>query len=85
MCLGKDMAYIQMKSIAAAVIERFEMEVQDNENCPPQHLLSLTLRMKGGLHVIVKERGFTPESMLISTTVPHASTPVAMKYELTIF
>ncbi|KAK2980959.1 hypothetical protein RJ640_025108 [Escallonia rubra] len=56
MCLGKDMAYIQMKSIAAAVIERFEMEVQDNENCPPQHLLSLTLRMKGGLRVFVKER-----------------------------
>ncbi|KAK2993395.1 hypothetical protein RJ640_012636 [Escallonia rubra] len=43
-CLGKDMAYIQMKSIAAAVIERFEMEVQDNENCRPQH--TFTLRMK---------------------------------------
>ncbi|KAK3019648.1 hypothetical protein RJ639_004031 [Escallonia herrerae] len=56
MCLGKDMAYIQMKSIAAAVIERFEMEVQDKENCPPHPLLSVTLRMKGGLHVIVRER-----------------------------
>ncbi|KAJ0042837.1 hypothetical protein Pint_18462 [Pistacia integerrima] len=43
MCLGKDMAYIQMKSIAASVIERF-------------HVLSLTLRMKDGLHVRVKER-----------------------------
>ncbi|KAK3002426.1 hypothetical protein RJ639_022211 [Escallonia herrerae] len=45
-----------MKSIAATVIERFEMEVQDGENCPPQHLSSFTLRMKGGIHVIVKER-----------------------------
>ncbi|KAK2980956.1 hypothetical protein RJ640_025105 [Escallonia rubra] len=52
MCLGKDMAYIQMKSIAAAVIEKFELEVQDKENCPPQPLLSVTLRMKGGLHLI---------------------------------
>ncbi|KAK3026337.1 hypothetical protein RJ639_041386 [Escallonia herrerae] len=28
MCLGNHMAYTQMKSIAAAVIERFEIEVQ---------------------------------------------------------
>jgi cytochrome P450 len=55
MCLGKDMAYIQMKSIAASVIERFEIDVQNKEKCP-DHLLSLTLRMKGGLQVKVKER-----------------------------
>ncbi|KAB5519278.1 hypothetical protein DKX38_023597 [Salix brachista] len=52
MCLGKDMAYIQMKSIAASVIERFEIAVQNKEQCP-EHLLSLTLRMKGGLQVKV--------------------------------
>lgn len=55
MCLGKDMAYIQMKSIAASVIERFKVEVQGKEKCP-EHILSLTLRMKGGLPVKVKER-----------------------------
>ncbi|KAF2289872.1 hypothetical protein GH714_038965 [Hevea brasiliensis] len=55
MCLGKDMAYIQMKAIAASVIERFEIDVQNKEKCP-EHLLSLTLRMKGGLQVKVKER-----------------------------
>ncbi|XP_021619542.1 cytochrome P450 94B3 [Manihot esculenta] len=55
MCLGKDMAYIQMKSIAAAVIERFKIDVQNKEKCP-EHLLSLTLRIKGGLQVKVKER-----------------------------
>ncbi|KAJ8770405.1 hypothetical protein K2173_015019 [Erythroxylum novogranatense] len=54
-CLGKDMAYIQMKSIAASVIERFEIDVLNKEKCP-EHLLSLTLRMKGGLQVTVKER-----------------------------
>ncbi|XVF82660.1 hypothetical protein PTKIN_Ptkin16aG0066400 [Pterospermum kingtungense] len=55
MCLGKDMAYIQMKSIVAAVMERFVVDVQGKDKCP-QHLLSLTLRMKGGLPVRVRER-----------------------------
>ncbi|PSS33494.1 Cytochrome P450 94A1 like [Actinidia chinensis var. chinensis] len=55
MCLGKDMAYIQMKSIAASIMERFEIDVQERDKCP-EHLLSLTLRMKGGLPVKVRKR-----------------------------
>ncbi|KAI3437014.1 uncharacterized protein J3R85_005739 [Psidium guajava] len=55
MCLGKDMAYIQMKSIAAAVLERFEIDVP-GRGTTPEHLLSLTLRMKGGLPVRVGKR-----------------------------
>ncbi|EEF42891.1 cytochrome P450 94B3 [Ricinus communis] len=55
MCLGKDMAYIQMKSIAASVVERFHIDVQNKDKCP-EHLLAMTLRMKDGLHVKVKER-----------------------------
>ncbi|XP_050224269.1 cytochrome P450 CYP94D108-like [Mercurialis annua] len=55
MCLGKEMAYIQMKSVAASVIERFHIDVQNKEKCP-QHLLSLTLKMKDGLHAKVKKR-----------------------------
>ncbi|KAK8595430.1 hypothetical protein V6N13_016799 [Hibiscus sabdariffa] len=55
MCLGKDMAYIQMKSIVAAVMEKFGVEVLGKDKCP-QHLLSLTLRMKGGLPVRVSGR-----------------------------
>ncbi|KAL5722171.1 hypothetical protein ACHQM5_005722 [Ranunculus cassubicifolius] len=55
MCLGKDMAHIQMKSIAAAVIEKFEMHVVNKGTCP-EHVLSLTLRMKNGLMVQMKER-----------------------------
>ncbi|XP_010247229.1 PREDICTED: cytochrome P450 94B3-like [Nelumbo nucifera] len=57
MCLGKDMAYIQMKSIAASVVERFHIDVVDGLKCP-ELLLSLTIRMKGGLPVRVKERCF---------------------------
>lgn len=56
MCLGKDMAFIQMKSIAAAVLERFRIEVLVEDGKSPEHLLSLTLRMKGGLLVRAKER-----------------------------
>ncbi|PKI63579.1 hypothetical protein CRG98_016023 [Punica granatum] len=55
MCLGKDMAYIQMKSIAALMIERFVIEARDNRMCP-EKALSLTLIMKGGLPVKVRER-----------------------------
>ncbi|KAH9738771.1 cytochrome P450 family 94 subfamily D polypeptide 2 [Citrus sinensis] len=55
MCLGKDMAYIQMKSIAASVIERFAVDVQHKDTCP-EKVLSLTLRIKDGLHVTVRER-----------------------------
>lgn len=55
MCLGKDMAFIQMKSIAASVLERFEIDVL-GQDATREHQLSLTLRMKGGLPVRVRKR-----------------------------
>lgn len=55
MCLGKEMAYIQMKSIVACVLERFVVEMVDKEAAPEQ-MLSLTLRAKGGLPVRFLER-----------------------------
>ncbi|PON34829.1 Cytochrome P450, E-class, group I [Parasponia andersonii] len=55
MCLGKDMAYIQMKSIAASLIERFEIHVL-NKDAVPGYIQSLTLRMKGGLPIRVGRR-----------------------------
>ncbi|XP_004301073.1 PREDICTED: cytochrome P450 94B3-like [Fragaria vesca subsp. vesca] len=55
MCLGKDLAFIQMKSIAASVIVRFEVDVEDKDTSPA-HLLSMTLRIKGGLAVSVRKR-----------------------------
>ncbi|GAB2210069.1 hypothetical protein Drorol1_Dr00015322 [Drosera rotundifolia] len=54
-CLGREMAYIQMKSIAACVLERFEVDVVEKEK-KPDYVLSLTMRIKGGLPVRVVER-----------------------------
>ncbi|KAM1098490.1 hypothetical protein ACFX19_015992 [Malus domestica] len=59
-CLGKDLAYIQMKSIVASVMERFVIDIQDRDTCP-EYLLSLTLRMKGGLPVSVRMRRFVAD------------------------
>jgi cytochrome P450 len=55
-CLGKHMAYVQMKSIAALILQRFTVEVLLEKGKCPEHLLSLTMRMKDGLLVRVKER-----------------------------
>jgi cytochrome P450 len=55
MCLGKEMAYIQMKSIVACVLERFSFRFLGGEERPGL-VLSLTLRMEGGLPMKVIER-----------------------------
>ncbi|CAD5188941.1 unnamed protein product [Musa acuminata subsp. malaccensis] len=52
-CMGKDVAYVQMKAIAASILERFEMEVVEASG---RHQLLMTMRMEGGLLVKVKER-----------------------------
>uniref|UniRef100_A0ACD5WKQ7 Uncharacterized protein n=1 Tax=Avena sativa TaxID=4498 RepID=A0ACD5WKQ7_AVESA len=56
MCLGKEMAYIQMKSIVACVLERFSFRYVGGEG-HPKLVMSLTLRMGGGLPMRVKNRG----------------------------
>ncbi|KAF8751317.1 hypothetical protein HU200_012198 [Digitaria exilis] len=55
MCLGKEMAYIQMKSIVACVFERFSFRFVGGEERPGL-VLSFTLRMKGGMKMQVKRR-----------------------------
>ncbi|RLN25224.1 hypothetical protein C2845_PM07G26120 [Panicum miliaceum] len=55
MCLGKEMAYIQMKSIVACVFERFSFRFVGGEERPGL-VLSFTLRMKGGLAMQVNTR-----------------------------
>ncbi|KFK34905.1 hypothetical protein AALP_AA5G208900 [Arabis alpina] len=55
MCIGKEMAYIQIKSIVASMLERFVVEVPGKEE-RPEILLSVTLRIKGGLFVKLHER-----------------------------
>ncbi|PUZ42124.1 hypothetical protein GQ55_9G559700 [Panicum hallii var. hallii] len=54
LCLGKEMAYIQMKSIVAGVLE--ELDVAVDGAYRPRQVPSLTLRMAGGLPVTVKPR-----------------------------
>ncbi|CAL9042357.1 unnamed protein product, partial [Musa banksii] len=52
-CLGKDMAYIQMKVVAASILERFDMTVVEASG---RHQLLMAMRMQGGLSVRLRER-----------------------------
>ena len=56
MCLAKEMAYVEMKSIVASVLEEFVVDVRKEVGGGdvPEHVLSVTLRMKGGLPVQVR-------------------------------
>lgn len=60
MCLGKDMAYVQMKSIVAAVMGEFEVlpingSATTEKMMEAPYILSLLLKMKGGLLVRLKK------------------------------
>nr|QPZ88857.1 cytochrome P450 CYP94D143 [Dioscorea zingiberensis] len=55
-CLGKEMAYIQMKAVAASVLERFELEMAPGEEKERAHGFTIVLRMNGGLPIVVKNR-----------------------------
>ncbi|KAF8765791.1 hypothetical protein HU200_008301 [Digitaria exilis] len=53
-CLGKEMAYVQMKTVAAAVLRRFRLEVVApvaSVEAPPGYEMTATMKMKGGLWV----------------------------------
>ncbi|KAH7689863.1 Cytochrome P450 E-class group I protein [Dioscorea alata] len=62
MCLGKEMAYVQMKTVVAAVMERFEIEVvggekeKEEEEKKREVEFTMILRMKGGLPVRVRRK-----------------------------
>ncbi|KAM7274214.1 hypothetical protein ACFE04_028878 [Oxalis oulophora] len=54
MCLGKDMAFIQMKYVVASVLRKFKIEpVNSNQ---PAFVPLLTAHMAGGLNVMIKRR-----------------------------
>ncbi|XP_020088283.1 alkane hydroxylase MAH1-like [Ananas comosus] len=53
-CLGKDLAFTQMKAVVAAVIGNFRVEVARGHVARPK--LSIILHMKGGLKVSVRKR-----------------------------
>ncbi|KAJ0478360.1 putative cytochrome P450 [Helianthus annuus] len=61
LCMGKDLAYFQMKLVVVAVMHEFEIEVVGGGGTPermedPPYSLSLLLNMKNGLPVRVKKR-----------------------------
>lgn len=51
-CLGKEMAYVQMKMVAVSVIERLSFVVAEKKEVEFVH----ALKMKGGLPLLVRER-----------------------------
>ncbi|KAL5710404.1 hypothetical protein ACHQM5_020968 [Ranunculus cassubicifolius] len=53
-CLGKDLAYLQMKSVAAAVLLRYRLSLAPGHRV--EQKMSLTLFMKHGLHVLLHPR-----------------------------
>ncbi|CAL9048426.1 unnamed protein product [Musa banksii] len=55
-CLGKEMAFAQMKYIAAAVLGRFELRRDHRHSRPPVFVPLLTAHMAGGLQMVVEKR-----------------------------
>jgi cytochrome P450 len=58
-CPGKEMAYLQMKTVAAAVLRRFKLEVQAptaSMESPPAYEMTGGMKILGGLHVQLKIR-----------------------------
>ncbi|CAN6993851.1 unnamed protein product [Brassica oleracea var. botrytis] len=53
-CLGKDLAYLQMKSVASAVLLRYRLSPVPGHRVVQK--MSLTLFMKNGLHVYLQPR-----------------------------
>lgn len=53
-CLGKDLAYLQMKSVAAAVLLRYRLLLVPGHQV--EQKMSLTLFMKNGLKVFLQPR-----------------------------
>lgn len=54
LCLGKDFAYYQMKSVAASIIYHYRVKVVENHPVAPK--LALTMYMKHGLKVKLDRR-----------------------------
>ncbi|KAK4709011.1 hypothetical protein R3W88_029936 [Solanum pinnatisectum] len=56
-CLGKDMAFLQMKKLVAAVLPRFRfVPVVEDKGEEPVLIAYLTIKVKGGLMVRIEER-----------------------------
>ncbi|XP_039027446.1 cytochrome P450 94A1-like [Hibiscus syriacus] len=56
-CLGKEMAFLQMKRLVAGILRRFKVESAVEEGFQPVFVAYLTAKMKGGFPIKVEERG----------------------------
>ncbi|XP_037486742.1 cytochrome P450 86A22-like [Triticum dicoccoides] len=57
-CLGKDLAYLQMKNIAGSILLRHRLAVAPGHRV--EQKMSLTLFMKHGLRMVVRPRDLAP-------------------------
>ncbi|KAJ8491914.1 hypothetical protein OPV22_013635 [Ensete ventricosum] len=55
-CLGKEMAFLKMKYIAAAVLGEFALRRVESERQKPTLVPMLTAHMAGGLQMVVETR-----------------------------
>ncbi|XP_021280624.1 cytochrome P450 94A2-like [Herrania umbratica] len=56
-CLGKEMAFLQMKRVVAGVLRRYKVVPAVEDGFQPEFLVYLTSKMKGGFPVRVEDRG----------------------------
>ncbi|GMJ05595.1 cytochrome P450, family 94, subfamily B, polypeptide 1 [Hibiscus trionum] len=56
-CLGKEMAFLQMKKLVAGLLRRFKVVPAAEERFQPVFVVYLTAKMKGGFPIKVEERG----------------------------
>ncbi|KAI3668054.1 hypothetical protein L6452_43129 [Arctium lappa] len=55
-CLGKEMAFLQMKRVVAGVLQRFTVVPVAEDGGEPVYVAALTSKMKGGFSVKIRER-----------------------------
>ncbi|XP_021278611.1 cytochrome P450-like [Herrania umbratica] len=55
-CLGKEMALVEMKCVVLAIIGRFNIRVATDPNQAPRFAPGLTATVRGGLPILVQER-----------------------------
>ncbi|KAK1420541.1 hypothetical protein QVD17_22220 [Tagetes erecta] len=56
-CLGKEMAFLQMKRVVAGVLRRFKVVPEVDDGVEPVYVAYFTSVMEGGFRVRVEERG----------------------------
>ncbi|MCE3216147.1 hypothetical protein HAX54_005079 [Datura stramonium] len=55
-CLGKEMAFLQMKSLVAAILQRFKVVPVVEQGVEPVFISNISAKMQGGFPVTIQER-----------------------------